>query len=290
MKYDPDARMSHWVQLAGKQARLTSEQEAELLERFQRGDRAAGDRVARSLLAFVVYTAKSFVRYSHVTLDDLVAVGNVGLLTAMRKFETGRGLRLISYAQEWIRCEIWRLIMRDWSIVVGGENALRGMVFHKTVRAYQAAQAITGDHEQAVELAAHKCGISADRFRKRLARITDRDLSLDTPMCDGASSRISYLPAYCDMPDAALEAREEAERTKHLARTALACLTTRQREIVGARLMDDRTRSRGKIGREFGISRERVRQVENRAMGVMRDRIECAQRETRTVERQQETT
>ena len=50
---------------------------------------------------------------------------------------------------------------------------------------------------------------------------------------------------------------------------ALSNLTSRERQIIESRFLDDRKLTLAEIGEEFGVSKERIRQIENRALEKM---------------------
>jgi|14_taG_2_1085336.scaffolds.fasta_scaffold41750_2 RNA polymerase sporulation-specific sigma factor len=59
-------------------------------------------------LALVVYQALQFTPLGILDLDDLISVGSIGLLKAVRGFDDGRGIQFSTYATTIIRNEIYR--------------------------------------------------------------------------------------------------------------------------------------------------------------------------------------
>ncbi len=74
---------------------LTREQEMALARKAFRGDVEAQERLARHNVRFVVSVAKKFQNRG-VPLVDLIGEGNLGLMTAARKFDPDRGVKFIS--------------------------------------------------------------------------------------------------------------------------------------------------------------------------------------------------
>ena len=91
---------------------LTAEQECQLAERIIKyQDPQARDRMVRSNLRLVVSIAKGFM-YRGLSLADLVAEGNLGLLRAVEGFDPCHGARFSTYAGWWIRQSIKRALVK----------------------------------------------------------------------------------------------------------------------------------------------------------------------------------
>src|SRR5829696_9576805 len=91
---------------------LTPEQEIELGRRSQTGDERAIQELVRANLRFVISVAKKYQNRG-VSLADLIQEGNVGLVTAARKFDPDQGVKFISYAVWWIRQAILSSLARQ---------------------------------------------------------------------------------------------------------------------------------------------------------------------------------
>ena len=81
----------------------------ELIEKAQAGDKQARDKVITSNLRFVVTVAKQFQNRG-LPLMDLISSGSEGLMKAVDKFDTKRGVTFLSYAIWWIRQSIYNSI------------------------------------------------------------------------------------------------------------------------------------------------------------------------------------
>lgn len=81
----------------------------ELIEKAQKGDEKAREKVVNSNLRFVVTVAKQFQNRG-LPLMDLISSGNEGLMKAVDKFDTKRGVTFLSYAIWWIRQSIYNSI------------------------------------------------------------------------------------------------------------------------------------------------------------------------------------
>ena len=81
----------------------------ELIEKAQQGDKIAREKVVNANLRFVVTVAKQFQNRG-LPLMDLISSGNEGLMKAVDKFDTKRGVTFLSYAIWWNRQSIYNSI------------------------------------------------------------------------------------------------------------------------------------------------------------------------------------
>src|SRR6185437_499280 len=93
-------------------ALLRVDEEQTLARRIRRGDDMALDELVRRNRRFVVSVAKKYQNRG-LPLIDLIGEGNVGLMTAARKFDPDQGVKFISYAVWWIRQAILAALARQ---------------------------------------------------------------------------------------------------------------------------------------------------------------------------------
>lgn len=97
---------------------LTYEQEVDLGQRIQAGDRAAREELAEHNLRLVYSIARKFQTDDQATeFDDLVQIGVAGLMIAIDKYDpVAHPNRFSTYAVHWIRQAIGRSVVRDHTI------------------------------------------------------------------------------------------------------------------------------------------------------------------------------
>ncbi|HEU4564365.1 MAG TPA: sigma-70 family RNA polymerase sigma factor, partial [Gemmatimonadaceae bacterium] len=91
---------------------LNAQEEKALARRIRAGDQDALEELTKRNLRFVVSVAKKYQNRG-LPLIDLIGEGNVGLLTAARKFDPDQGVKFISYAVWWIRQAILSALARQ---------------------------------------------------------------------------------------------------------------------------------------------------------------------------------
>ena len=76
-------------------------------QKTRENGKAAREKLINSNLRLVIKIAKDYMNMG-LSLSDLIAEGNVGLMKAVEKFESDRGAKLSTYSSFWIRQCIFR--------------------------------------------------------------------------------------------------------------------------------------------------------------------------------------
>jgi len=260
-----DPSLQHYLQTIGKHALLTREEEFELARRIRTGDKAALDKLVNSNLRFVVSVAKKFLNQG-LSYMDLIAEGNIGLITAGKRFDERREFRFISYAVWWIRQAIQKAIAEQTNTVRLPINRSQ-----QAQRMKRVSQALEQRHKRTIRDVEIAEAMSLDPFKMGQIRAASRPLmSLDQPLYDDDVTLADTLSDPEDQtPD---EGYVTDELVQELA-DAMRLLTPRERNIViryyglGA----VQTSSLETIGQDINLSRERVRQIRNQALAKMRE-------------------
>ena len=93
-------------------APLTAEEERAVLARLEAGDESARDTLITRNLRLVVYIARKF-ESSGVGLEDLISIGTIGLIKAVRTFCPGRNIKLATYSSRCIENEILMYLRKN---------------------------------------------------------------------------------------------------------------------------------------------------------------------------------
>lgn len=100
----------------GKYNILTPEEEYNLAVLAQKGDLEAKNQLLLHNLKLVVSIASKNI-YSCVSLEDKIQEGNLGLITAIEKFDPTKGYKFSTYATWWIKQKITRSIGEQGNII-----------------------------------------------------------------------------------------------------------------------------------------------------------------------------
>lgn len=92
--------------------RLTVEEEVSLAQRIHTGDEKALKLMIEGNLRFVITVAKNY-QGCGLELSDLISAGNIGLITAARRYDETMGTKFCSYAVWWIRQSILHTLAKD---------------------------------------------------------------------------------------------------------------------------------------------------------------------------------
>jgi RNA polymerase primary sigma factor len=245
---------------------LKIEEETALARRAFKGDVEAQERLARHNVRFVVSVAKKFQNRG-VPLMDLIGEGNLGLMTAARKFDPDRGVKFISYAVWWIRQAIQAAIARHGRPVRVPLN--RTADLNRLGRATALLTERLGRVPTTGELV-EATGLTRDAVRA-LGALHIEALRLDHPVreADDRGRMERFVPLTQEGTDATTLANS---RTNDL-EAALAALPPRDAKVLRLYfgLDDGKSRTLEEIGRMMGVTRERIRQLRDRALRQLRE-------------------
>ena len=93
-------------------APLSGEEERAVLARLQAGDESARDLLITHNLRLVVYIARKY-ESSGVGLEDLISIGTIGLIKAVRTFRVEKNIKLATYSSRCIENEILMYLRKN---------------------------------------------------------------------------------------------------------------------------------------------------------------------------------
>jgi RNA polymerase primary sigma factor len=245
---------------------LSAQQEIAIARRVRAGDEEAMQELVKRNLRFVISVAKKYQNRG-MALTDLIGEGNVGLLTAARKFDPDQGVKFISYAVWWIRQAILASLARQGRTVRVPLN--RTADLSRIIRTAETLRQELRREPTPEEIAA-ATSLSLDVVQS-LAALNTADVRLDAPLDpDGERSLIDRFVAdeQADAEGQAMDKflSEEIDR-------ALRTLPPRDAKVLRLYFGLDggREHTLEEIGGMLGVTRERVRQLRDRALKRLKE-------------------
>ncbi|HXE58358.1 MAG TPA: sigma-70 family RNA polymerase sigma factor [Gemmatimonadales bacterium] len=245
---------------------LSRAEEIALARKAFNGNVAAQEKLARHNVRFVVSVAKKFQNRG-VPLVDLIGEGNLGLMTAARKFDPDRGVKFISYAVWWIRQAIQAAVARHGRPVRVPLN--RTADLSRLGRTTTLLKDRLGRMPTVDELA-RATGLTPEAVRS-LSALNAEAVRLDHPTRDGDGT--DRMERFSAGDQEATDSSTLANNQTRSIEAALAELPARDAKVLRLYfgLEDGTSRTLEEIGRMMGVTRERIRQLRDRALSRLRE-------------------
>ncbi|MBI1192939.1 MAG: sigma-70 family RNA polymerase sigma factor [Bacteroidetes bacterium] len=254
--------MEIYLKDVSREPMVSPQEEVELSRLIQAGDTEALRRLINGNLRFVISVAKQY-QHTGIPLEDLINEGNIGLITAAKRFDATRGFKFISYAVWWIRQSILKAISEKSRRIRVPANKTRD-----TRSIAEAAMSIEQHQERTAspEEIAEILGMDV-RDVKQLLQYTQKELSIDSAINSDDDAR-SMLDVMVDesSPDPELQLLDYS-LTQEIDQ-ALAGIDQKDAYILSLfyGLKDNYPKTLADIGKKLGISSESVRKRRDRAL------------------------
>lgn len=241
---------------------LTAEQETKLALKAKSGDKAARNAIVNANLRFVITVAKKYLK-SGLEFEDLISEGNIGLLTAVDKFDPTKGYKFISYAVWWIRQSILKAICEKSRAIRLPSNKA-----NEIVQIDQARRAVAGNKTEEQEIAeiAEMLNMDSSHVRE-MVNLSKEMVSLDaeTKAGDGISTVGEFLE---DTTSPKPEDNAIENAMKDEIDTVLDTLKPNEAKVLRLRygLNGYKQMSLKEAGDICNLTKERVRQIEKHAI------------------------
>lgn len=242
---------------------LSNDEETELAVKAASGDSAAREKIINANLRFVVNVAKKYQNHG-LDLVDLISEGNMGLLTAIDKFDVSKGYHFISYAVWWIRqsvlkaiCEKGRSIrlpMNRVNELIQIEKARKNIGTNKT-------------EEQEISEVAVMLGMDKTHVREMI-QISRDMVSLDAKV-EGKEGDGGVIGDFIkDEKYSDVDQKIMDESLKSEIDEVLSTLKPNEEKVIRLRygLGGNRPMSLAQVGEKCNLTKERIRQIEKKAI------------------------
>jgi len=271
VRSSPSTAFDQYLQDIQKLPLITDPAEERRLARLaQKGDEKAAERLVTANLRFVISYVKKYQGHG-LDLSELVAIGNEGLLKAVRKFDPDQGVKFISYAVWWVRQAVLKALAeqtRSVRIPLNQNSQLIRLSRAETILGQVLRRDPTDDE------VARLIGETPENVRSA-RQMSATEVSLDAPI-DRSDREASTLgERFAGVDGAEIEEVTDYKLMREfIERVFRKYLTPRERKILylyygleeGSEAM-----TLERIGALMGVTRERIRQIRERAFEKLRE-------------------
>lgn len=239
---------------------LPHEETLALIERAQAGDEEAQERLVVCNAPLVRSIVRKYVGRG-AEYEDLYQIGCLGLVKAIRNFDTGYNVRFSTYAVPMIAGEIKRFLRDDGMIKVS--RSLKELAARAA--AAQAELASSTGREPGVLEIAEALGEAPEDIAMALEAARPH-VSIYEPAFGEDSE-----PQVIDRMAGDADGEEEA-LNRVLLKELLGTLDARERRIILLRYFSDKTQS--EIAGMLGVSQVQVSRLESRILQKLREKAQ----------------
>ena len=246
---------------------LTAKQEQQLARRIrEHSDIIAREEMIHANLRLVIKIATDFTGVG-LSLTDLVAEGNIGLIRATEQFDPDAGVRFSTYAAWWIKQAIKQALNSTTQAIHVPDYLAKLIVKWRRTRAQMEVELGRPPSNEEVDT-------RLDLGEKKAAIVQEGLRAVSTPTQMDADEDETISGTLADEHGEAPDQHLLDESNGPIVAKLLMELPARQRKIVELRFgldgYEGPQRTYKEIGKMIGLTRERVRQLEHDAMKQLR--------------------
>lgn len=252
-----------YLEEIGQYKMMSKEEEVEVSRRVQLGDEDAFNEMVCRNLRLVVSVGKRF-RGRGLDYLDVIQAGNIGLMTAVRKFDASMGNKFSTYAVWWIRSTIQHeLVNAGKAIRIPYNKSDRKKMVDRKVLAMQ----VTLGRIPTVEELSKELNLKETEVQELMELDTEM-FSLDYGVGLGGEEDREYIQYIVN--ENAIEPENSVINLdrREILDEELNRLSTREEYVIRKRfgIDGDRIHTLQELGDIFGITKEAIRQNELKAI------------------------
>ena len=231
-----------------------------LLERIKAGERSAEDQLVENNMGLVIGLAKRFYNRGY-DMDELIQIGSIGLIKAIRKFSDEYGVKFSTYAVPMILGELKRFLRDDGIIKVS-------RTYKTNAQKIRHAQEILSqklNREPTIAEISAQSGLSSDEIIAALdaTAVPESIYQQNTSSNNDDRELMDKITAVYE---------EDKIINKVIVNKSLDILNDRERKIIVMRYFMGKTQS--KIAKIIGVSQVQISRIEKSALIKMRSYLE----------------
>jgi RNA polymerase primary sigma factor len=243
---------------------LKGDEERQLAYRVEAGDSAARDHLVRANLRLVVSIARGYAGKG-LSLEDLIAEGNLGLIRAAEGFDPSRNTRFSTYASCWVKQSIRRALVNTAKTI-----RLPGYMVELLTKWRRAAAQFQEQSGRAPteEEVAHELGLPKKKLNSIKKALRTHNGGPQGSREEEGGTLDEMLPDLrCKAPDTATADHDELRQVLGLLET----MPGREATVLRLRfgLGGEGPLTLKEIGERLGLTSERVRQIEREALAAL---------------------
>lgn len=232
------------------------------------GDESSRSTIYAANLRFVVKVSHKY-KYLGIDILDIINEGNIGLSTAMDRFDHTANIKFISFAVWYIRQSILELIAYQSRFVsiTGTEGVLKQKLNKAGIKLMQKLHREPTDIELSEET-----GFAIDKVRHMQSMLkNDSSLSLDTPVNKHNTTNITIQDSIKDDKFVAPDDIDASINTDLILKTLKQVLSDKEFHVLKACFgINQEQRTLEDISIDYKVTKERIRQIREKALENLR--------------------
>jgi len=238
---------------------LSPDEEIDLIYKIKEGDNEAREKLINCNQRFVFAIAKRYA--SDDSIMDLVNEGNIGLITAIEKYDDTKGVRFLSYAVWYIRRAINYYMTNDNLLIKRTNNMKIGTKLNKIKNKFYCENGRYPSDDEIIDFMKNDFNVEIQNE----SEVFDISSESINDFLDDEENTKEKTKAY-NQRTASYNDYEETidkEHNKAVIKKLLSILNERDRTIMKMAFgIDyDKEYTNYEIGEQLGFSSERIRQI-----------------------------